>query len=102
MLPGESSHNTAAAQRHLSRIVESLQHSPTAAFILDSQYRITYCNPAWNRFATENGAPQLASDTVLGSNLFDAIPDVSKPAYSLALRDVLSTGLGFTFGAKAK
>ena len=68
------SDNTAAAQRHLSRIMESIQHTPTVAFIVDSKYRITYCNPAWNRFAAGHGAPQLTSEAVLGSNLFDAIP----------------------------
>ena len=86
------SDNAAAAQRHLSRILESLQHSPTVTFIVDSKYRITYCNPAWNRFAAGNGAPQLTSEAVLGSNLFDAIPDVLRPVYSDAFRQVLSTG----------
>ncbi len=78
---------------HLSRIMQALDRSPAVSYILDSQFRIMYCNPAWNRFARSNGAPRLAGDLVLGSDLFDAIPDLLKPAYSDAFRHVSSTGL---------
>jgi len=80
---------TASVQRgHLSRIMHALDRSPAVSYILDSQFRIVYCNPAWNRFARSNGAPRLAGDLVLGSDLFDAIPDVLRPAYSNAFRQV--------------
>ncbi len=78
---------------HLSRIMHALDRSPSVSYILDSQFRIMYCNPAWNRFAGSNGGAGLASDLVVGSDLFEAIPDVLKPAYSDAFRVVLSTGL---------
>lgn len=77
---------------HLSRIMQALERSPAVSYILDSQFRIIYCNPAWNLFARSNGAPQLARESVLGFDLFDAIPNVLKPAYSDAFRGVLGTG----------
>lgn len=77
----------------LARIMHALERSPAVSYILDSQFRIMYCNPAWTLFARSNGAPRLARELVLGFDLFDAIPDVLKPAYSGAFQEVLSTGL---------
>jgi hypothetical protein len=51
-----------------------------------------YCNPAWNCFAKSNGAPQLTSEAVVGSDLFDAIRDVLRAVYYDAFQHVLSTG----------
>jgi hypothetical protein len=78
---------------HLSRITQALFGSPAVSYILDSrQLRLMYCNPAWDRFAKANGAPQLTSGSVIGSDLFDAIPSVLRSAYSKAFQQVLSTG----------
>ena len=77
----------------LARIMRALDRSPAVSYLLDTQFRIMYCNPAWNLFARSNGAPRLARDLVLGFHLFDAIPDVLKRAYSDAFRQVLSTGV---------
>lgn len=77
---------------HLSRIMYALQRSPVISYVLDSQFRIMYCNPAWNRFARLNGAPQLTSDAMVGSDLFEAIPEVLRAAYADAFQQVLSTG----------
>ncbi len=77
---------------HLSRIMDALERSEGVSYILDSHYRVMYCNPAWDRFAASNGAPQLTRHAVIGSDLFDAIPDVLKTVYSDAFRHVLSTG----------
>lgn len=82
-----------AESGHLSCIIEALDRSPAVSYILDSQFRFMYCNPAWSRFATLNGAPRLSGKLVLGSDLFEAIPHVLKPAYSEAFREVLRTGL---------
>ena len=78
---------------HLSRIMEVLQKSAANSYILDSQCRFIHCNPAWDRFAKSNGAPQLTSEAVVGSNLLDAIPDSLRAVYSAAFQEVLSTGL---------
>ncbi len=88
MAPGKQ----CAERGHLSSIMKALDRSPAVSYILDSQFRIMYCNPAWSRFATLNGAPRLAGGLAVGSALFDAIPDVLKPAYSDAFGEVLSTG----------
>ena len=94
MRPDERFSGGVSAERgHLSRIMQALDRSPAVSYILDSQFRIMYCNPAWSRFARSNGAPRLAGELVLGCDLFDAIPDVLKPAYSEAFGEVLSTGL---------
>ncbi len=77
---------------HLSRIMQALQRSAAVSYIVDSQYHILYCNPAWNGFARSNGAPQLTSDEVVGLALFDVIPDVLKAVYADAFQQVLSTG----------
>lgn len=77
---------------HLSRITYALQRSPTVSYILDSQFRIMYCNPAWNNFAQSNDAPQLTRDVVVGLNLFDSIPEVLRSAYADAFQQVLRTG----------
>ncbi len=77
---------------HLSRIMQALQRSASVSYIVDSQYHILYCNPAWNGFARSNGAPQLTSDEVVGLALFDVIPDVLRAVYTDAFQQVLSTG----------
>jgi len=93
MVPSESFSGAKSIVRgHLSRIVQALQRSAAVSYIVDSQFRIKYCNPAWNRFAGSNGAPQLTSKAVVGSALFDAIPDDLRAVYSDAFQHVLSTG----------
>jgi PAS fold len=77
---------------HLSRIMQALQRSTAVSYILDSEFRIMYCNPAWNRFARSNGAPQLTSEAVVGSDLFDVIPEDLRGVYSDSFQKVLSTG----------
>ena len=68
------------------------RRTPPFRYILDSQFRIMCCNPAWNRFARSNGAPQLTSEAVVGSDLFDAIPEALRAVYSAAFREVLNPG----------
>jgi len=93
MVPSESTSGAPrTAHDHLSRIMNALQRSPVVSYILDSQLRILYCNPAWNDFATSNGAPQLTSDAVIGFDLFDAIPEDLRGLYADAFRQILSTG----------
>jgi hypothetical protein len=92
MVPSESFSDAKSIVRgHFSRIMRALQRSAAVSYILDSRCRVMYCNPAWNRFARSNGAPQLTSEAVVGSDLFDAIPEVLRAGYSDAFRHVLST-----------
>ena len=89
---GPTSTAPQVAQDQLSRIMSALQRSGTVSYILDSQLRILYCNPAWDEFAKSNGAPQLTSDASVGFDLFDAIPEDLRSLYSDAFRQVRRTG----------
>jgi PAS fold len=42
-------------------------------FCLDSDLRITYCNPAWDRFAVENGGDALCRPAPIGRFVLDYI-----------------------------
>jgi hypothetical protein len=83
---------TGMVHGQISRIMHALQRSSVVSYVLDSQFRIMYCNPAWNCFARSNGAPQLTSDAVEGCHLFDAIPEVLRAFYTNAFGHVLNTG----------
>jgi hypothetical protein len=73
-----------------SHLLQALEHSPSFSYILDSQLRIVYCNPGWNRFVECNGAPELTREEVVGSDVFGSIPDTVKAFYSDAFSYVLS------------
>jgi hypothetical protein len=92
MVISESSSGAKTVHAYLSRVMLALQRSPVVSYVLDSEFRVMYCNPAWNRFARLNGAPQLATKIVVGSDLFDSIPEILRAAYSDAFQQVLSTG----------
>jgi hypothetical protein len=92
MASSESFAATSAWRDHLSRIMQTLERSPLVSYLLDSQFRIMYCNRAWNDFASSNGAPQLTNDAVVGLDLFDVIPEDLRGLYSDAFRQVLKTG----------
>jgi len=92
MVPSQSG-GKSIVRDHLSRIMQALHRSAAISYILDSQCRFIYCNPAWDRFAWSNGAPQLTGEAVVGSDLFAAIPDVLRAVYSAAFQEVLHTGL---------
>jgi hypothetical protein len=77
---------------HLFDIMQALQRSAALSYILDSQLRLMYCNPAWNRFVRLNRAPQLTSKAVVGCDLLDALPDSLKALYFDAFRQVLTAG----------
>jgi PAS fold len=78
--------------RHLSRIMQALDRSSAVAYMLNSEFRIMYVNPAWNRFAEANGASKLISQSVIGSDLFALMTEVLRPFYSDAFRQVMATG----------
>jgi hypothetical protein len=93
MVPTESLTAKEHGHGHLSRIMRALERSLAVSYVLDSQFRIMYCNPAWNRFAESNGGiPQFTSEAVVGFDLFDSIPDDLRVVYADAFQEVLSTG----------
>ena len=91
-LDGSSPDTTSLVHGHLSRIMQALHRTSAVAYMLNSEFRIIYFNPAWKRFAEGNGAPQLTSQSVIGSDLFDVIPEVLRSFYSDAFREVMATG----------
>lgn len=74
------------------RLKETVDSSPSVSYILDSELHIQHCNPAWDKFARENGAPHVIVGNMVGRALVDFIPDVLRPAYSAAFSQVLTTG----------
>jgi hypothetical protein len=93
MVPHDSTSDEKGAERdRLSRIMQTLQGSTAVSYVVDSQSRFVYCNPAWDSFARSNDAPELVSESVIGTDLFEAIPEVLRGVYSDAFRNVLSTG----------
>jgi hypothetical protein len=62
--------------------LKSLNDHSSAIYGLDSQLRLAYLNPAWFRFAQDNSADDLFTETwALRRPIFDAIPEVLLPFY---------------------
>lgn len=72
--------------------VRVLNSETAVCYLLDEKLRLNYCNQAWERFAVENGAPQLSGGQILGTCILDCISgELADYYHSLYLR-VLSTG----------
>ena len=55
--------------------------SPHVSYMLDQDLRFRYCNPAWDWFATENGAPGLTGESTVGTDLLPVLGDALRPFY---------------------
>jgi hypothetical protein len=73
-----------ASQRHLDT-------ETSVCFILDEELRIVYCNPAWDSFAVENGAPSLCAQNMVGRLVLDSTTGIVtayyRSLYAAVLRD---------------
>lgn len=69
-----------------------LEHDPAVIFRLDSDFRITYCNAAWDRFAGDNGGRGVTRAEVQGRYLFDMIAGDARTKYHAAFESSLRTG----------
>jgi hypothetical protein len=58
-----------------------LYASKDVIFLVDSELRITYCNPAWDTFAMANGGEGVLAEHVIGSNLMSAIAEPLHPLF---------------------
>jgi hypothetical protein len=65
-----------------------LEESEAVCFALDLDLRLTYRNPAWDKFALQNGAPELASDAVCRTDLRQVIGRDLIPFYTAAFEKV--------------
>lgn len=54
--------------------MSTLESSGDVSCQLNSDLRIIYCNPAWDRFALANNGGLALSDRVLGSIIMDFVP----------------------------
>jgi hypothetical protein len=61
---------------------DTLERSKDVIFIVDSELRITYCNPAWDEFALANGGEEVVAARVLGTDLMRVIPEPLRDFYS--------------------
>jgi hypothetical protein len=59
-------------------------------FCLDSDLRITSCNPGWDRFAVDNGAPGLCGPALIGRSILDCMTEPVRAYYALKFGRVLA------------
>jgi len=68
----------------IAEALHALKDSEQVSYILDSSLNLVYHNEAWDRFALENSAPELAGDAVLGVNILDVTDEDLRPFYTNA------------------
>ena len=71
--------------------VRSLELNPSVIYILDPGLRISYCNPAWNTFARQNGGKDLERELVVGKRCLDAVPDALREFYESEFMTAIQT-----------
>ena len=59
-----------------------LESNPSTCYMLGAGLEITYCNPAWNRFAAENGGVGLLAESVLNRPVLQYFTPVMRDYYS--------------------
>jgi hypothetical protein len=74
-----------------SRIRDNLEKDPSVVYFLDRRLRITHCNPAWDRFAAENGGEHLTRQAMIGTSVLEVIPAPLKPFYGDGYDHVFSS-----------
>jgi hypothetical protein len=66
----------------------------SARYRIEPDLRIGWTSPNWDRFARENGAPELVGGAVLGHSLLDFVQGAETRAlYDSILRRVRETGI---------
>ena len=67
---------------------EAYDSDPAIIYALDEELRFVRCNPAWDRFARDNGAAKLTGSSVLGTCIMDVTPKVLRDFYDTAYDSV--------------
>lgn len=75
----------------------SFERDESVIYGLDSELRLIYCNPAWERFANANGAPSLEPGRVTGMALMGVVPAPLRLFYRRGYAGVLASGLPWRF-----
>lgn len=66
--------------------LEELERHPASVFGLSPDLRISYVNPAWQRFAVQNGAAADADRWGIGTAYLQTIPEPLQPFYAELLQ----------------
>ena len=74
---------------------DTLEHSNEVIFIVDRHLRIAYCNPAWDRFALNNGGEDVVAARVLSTDLMSVIPEPLFDFYSQVFQRCSQCPLAF-------
>jgi hypothetical protein len=61
--------------------IPQLESDPAVIYALEPDFRISYCNQAWDRFAAENGGRNLDRDAVRGVSVLDVTPEPLRTFY---------------------
>jgi hypothetical protein len=77
-----------AVFRDVSRA--DMDADPAVCFVLDEKLRLIYCNPSWDRFAEQNGAPHLRAKLVLGMAALDSTSGELFDYYRYRYHEVLA------------
>ena len=70
---------------------DRVETDPAVTYVLDPQLTIAYCNLSWNRFALENGAPQIVREKIIGLPVLNVIADTLRGFYRNAYAGVQGT-----------
>lgn len=68
-------------------------------YVLDPDRRLIYANPAWDRFAAENGAPWQLKEIFATQSIMACVPEVLRDFYKALYQSVAATGkpVGHTY-----
>ncbi len=75
---------------NLADMMETLESSVHVSYVVDRDWRLTYCNPAWDRFAIDNSAPELVRVFAVGCDLHNVIAEELLPFYSHAFQQAVN------------
>jgi hypothetical protein len=73
-------------------IIRTVDQSPLVSYAVDANLCLMYCNPAWNRFAADNGAPELVGAGALGTDLRRVMGEDLRPFYLHAFEWTAQSG----------
>ncbi len=76
---------------------ETVERSNEVVFLVDPGLRITYCNPAWDKFALANRGEQVVAARVIGTDLMRVIPESLRDLYSGLFQRCRQQHLTFDF-----
>ena len=75
-----------------SAVLQTAAQDSAVIYALDTRFRLTYCNPAWDRFALENGGESVVRSVVTGWPILELITGPLREIYRKAYVEVLETG----------